>query len=343
MKALRGSYPTKAIILKRKYIQNPSKTAHFIVRIIASIISSDIVLVEPPTTITFPIIIISKLLGKKVVYDMWYSQAERHFYTHKKDFIYQFILFIEKIACKLTDALIVDSETYRSYYSEKYSLPLKKIHAVYMFVDCEKFKPMEKDLKTSREIGVNPKEIILMYHGCFVAQTHGVNFMIQMIPHLLEKYPKVKLILVGTGPEYDSCNKTAYNLSLIQNQKVIFIPWVDFNEIQRYLSLCDIYLGAFDSSFKAHAVARSGMFEAMAMEKPVVTGKLKENLNLLLEKDNAILTKLENPKDIAQKVSLLIEDERLREKIGKNGRVLVNSKISLDAFKHRILAILENC
>ena len=88
------------------------------------------------------------------------------------------------------------------------------------------------------------------------------------------------------------------------------------NEIEKYFSSADIFV--FPTLYEPFGLV---ILEAMASGLPVVTSKLAGAAELIENgKDGLLLDDPKNPKEIAEKVNYLIENERIRRAMGRNAR-----------------------
>ena len=133
----------------------------------------------------------------------------------------------------------------------------------------------------------------------------------------LREIPNVKLLLVGDGPSKDKIERMAEEFS----QNVIFVGLQPQEKIQNYISVADICV-----YFPNYNVRKYGFlgdpikfYEYMAMEKPVVTTKIK-NFALVLERENCgVLVEPDHEKFADAVVDLIKNPEKARE-LGINGR-----------------------
>jgi Glycosyltransferase len=129
--------------------------------------------------------------------------------------------------------------------------------------------------------------------------------------YLLEKeYPgKIRLIVVGDGPEKEKCLRFVKEKKL---ENVIFLGQKKGNLASFYNS-ADIFCAPsiFGESFGIV------LLEAMACQKPVVAFANKGYKEFLKDKKGAILVKNRSYLELRNALEKLIEDPKLREKMGK--------------------------
>ena len=162
--------------------------------------------------------------------------------------------------------------------------------------------------------------------------------------------PRVKLLILGSGPEEQNLKKLAKNLDL--SNEVIFLGHINPDEIPQYLEQADVFVRPSRSEGLGNS-----FLEAMAAVLPVIgtpVGGIPDFLNnydaddandmrmmRIADMPNGLFTKVDDPKDLAEKVSLLLNNENLRRQLGENGRRLVFEKYGWDDISKKIQGIFD--
>ena len=79
-----------------------------------------------------------------------------------------------------------------------------------------------------------------------------------------------------------------------------------------YLKQCDIYVHATKFEGKSMAIR-----EAQILGKPIIVSDCNSNIELVKDNEDALVSGL-NPSDISEKITSLLHDESLCEKLGLN-------------------------
>jgi phosphatidylinositol alpha-mannosyltransferase len=143
------------------------------------------------------------------------------------------------------------------------------------------------------------------------------------------------LIVAGDGPEKENCEKFVKENNL---RDVVFLGNVE-KELPFLYVTCDIFCAPsiFGESFGLV------ILEAMASGKPVV-GFANEGYKELLKgkKGEKFLVKPKDFKGLAQKIEILIKNEKLREELGKEGLKEAN-KYSWSKIAKEVLNFYQFC
>src|SRR3989344_4917908 len=116
--------------------------------------------------------------------------------------------------------------------------PKLKIDVVSMGVDSKKFNPRQRDdsIKKKYKIG----EEFLLFVGR-LAEKKGVKYLLEAMPDVLKKFPKAKLLIVGSGPLEKELKEIHKNLKL--KDSVVFTGAIANAELPKYYATADIFVG----------------------------------------------------------------------------------------------------
>ncbi len=151
----------------------------------------------------------------------------------------------------------------------------------------------------------------VLYVGRFIP-IKGINFLIQAISNL--DIPDLKVAIVGVGPEKNTLILLAKKLGILN--KITFLGYVSNQKlVDVYNSSKMVVLPSYD---------REGilttMLEASSCSIPVITTTACSMKEFLKHKNNGILVRAKNVRDISQAIELLYKDEKLRLKLGQKAR-----------------------
>ena len=224
----------------------------------------------------------------------------------------------DKVACALSDVVLLDTYQHIRYFVETFREPLEKFRRVWIGADDDVFYPR----KAKREEGV----FKVFFHGSFIP-LQGVHHIVKAAK-LLKEERDVLFELVGKGQTFNEALKLAQSLGL---NNLRFLGWVDYHELPNYLARADVCLGIFGDTAKARRVIPNKVYEALAMAKPVVTGDTPAAREALTHGVNAWLCKMSDPRAIAEAVLVLKDDEGLRKRLALNGYRLFKERFSTEA------------
>ena len=98
------------------------------------------------------------------------------------------------------------------------------------------------------------------------------------------------------------------------NDFVKFTGAIERNEMADHLAVLDIAIQPGVTDY----ASPMKIIEYMAMGKAIIAPDKKNIRDILINQENALLFEEENKDDLYKKISLIIKDENLREKISNN-------------------------
>ena len=182
--------------------------------------------------------------------------------------------------------------------------------------------PMGVDLKTrfvpSETMRINDN---LLFVGRLV-EKKGLHYLIHALPLILKRYPQVTLRIAGGGPEKINLERASVELGV--REHVRFLGAVK-NELLPALYQTSGVL-VFPSVI-ADDGDREGfglvLVEALGCECPAIVTDLPAMQDIIEDGKTGLVVPQKNIRKLAEKVILLLEDQKLRESLGREGRKYV--------------------
>jgi glycogen(starch) synthase len=249
---------------------------------------------------------------------------------------------IELHAAKAADAIITVSHAMRE---ELMSLgfPKDKIQVSYNGVDAEKYNPKEvtsEQIHRVRNIyGVKDDECMILFIGRLVG-VKGVDKLIMAMPHILQKIPKAKLVILGVGDLQEYLTNLVGYMRLGDHVKLRFEFLPEEERVLHYAA-CDV--AVFPSLYEPFGIVA---LEAMSMERPVVVGAagVSGMREIVIPSGNeqcGYHIDPNSPADIAWGVTSTLENMDKRKWLGKNGRHRVLNEFTWDKIAEKTLILYE--
>ena len=120
--------------------------------------------------------------------------------------------------------------------------PPEKIRVVYNGVDPQKYSPNEVSKEKRQEIrakyGLKDDDQMVLFLGRLV-YVKGVDKLIASMPHVLQKIPNAKLVIVGLGDMQEYLTRLAQNLRIQDNIKFCF-EFIPEEERIAHYAACDV-------------------------------------------------------------------------------------------------------
>ena len=161
-----------------------------------------------------------------------------------------------------------------------------------------------------------------------VEERKGHVFILNALPEIKEKFPKVLYLIAGKGPYLNNIKKITKELNLESNVK--FLGWITEPEKSLILKKSDLFvmtpttvgesvegfgMAYIDASF--HGVASIGS-DSGGVSDAIIDGK------------TGLICESGNQKMITEKIFHLLENKKLRESMGANGKLRANENYAWD-------------
>ncbi|MGF3521796.1 MAG: glycosyltransferase family 4 protein [Candidatus Bathyarchaeia archaeon] len=222
--------------------------------------------------------------------------------------------------------------------------PREKIHVSYNGVDPQKYDPASVSKEQARKIreyyGLKDDDFMILFLGRLVG-VKGVDKLIMALPHVLPKFPNVRLVIVGVGELQEYLQNLVRTIRMDEYVRFRF----DFiSEEERILHYAACDLAVFPSLYEPFGIVA---LEAMAMEKPVVVGAagvsgMREIVICCGEDQCGYHVDPNNPSDIAWGIMSALESPERRRWLGKNGRKRVLAEFTWSRIAEKTLELYES-
>ncbi len=235
--------------------------------------------------------------------------------------LYRFakVVFKRRFQKRMHGAIYPSKNAWRTTHSH-FSIPYRIIPNG---VDTERFNPGVPPLDKFPD---NVPKILFLGR---LDPRKGLDHLLAAYPLIKKKNPEAILIVVGTGA---SIKRHKNSIPVELRDSVYFEGRVPNHLIPRYYATCDVYV----SPATGGEVFGIVLTEAMATGKPVVASDIP-GYNEVIEHDvNGLLFNFKNPADIANKVSRVLLDNKLRNRLSKSGRAFAQ-KVSWRNIARQVL------
>jgi glycosyltransferase involved in cell wall biosynthesis len=205
-------------------------------------------------------------------------------------------------------------------------------------VDAEQFMPCPKSVAFEQQWGTHNK-FTCSYVGT-IGMAHGLEIAIAAASSLKNRgRSDIAFLLVGDGARREA---------LIEQTKaagvediVRFTGRLDKSAMPEVLASSDCLLVHLKKSELFETVIPSKIFEAMAMQRPIIMGVQGESAEIVRKSQSGIEIEPDNAEQLVAAVLKLCDDRQFYDGLCRNGRAFVVQNYSRDRFAADFLKILE--
>lgn len=175
--------------------------------------------------------------------------------------------------------------------------------------------------KLRHELGLGPEDFLIGTVGRLVPQK-GQRYLLEAVRDILKVYPRTRLLIVGEGRLRDEL--IAYALQLRIADRVIFAGFRQ--DIQSVMAGLQVF--ALPSLWEGFGLV---LLEAMAAGKPVVASRVSAIPEIVADGVTGLLVPPMDSVALAEALTQLLQDERLRSSLGQAGRRRVRQRFTIEA------------
>ena len=232
----------------------------------------------------------------------------------------------------LSDSIVCCSSLVKSMFKKN-----KKVLVIPPSIDPEEFSPEINGERIKKELGINGNLISMVTR---IDKWKGVEVFIKAASYVKKE---VRFIIFGQairGKEsyIEKLERLILRLGLKETVS-IKVGEYNYDETPQILAASDVVV---------HASVRHEPFgmviiEAMAVAKPVIASKLGGPLEIINDGVDGMLIEPSNPRVLADKILMLLENPVFAKSMGKKAREKVEEKFNLRECAKKYDALFKTC
>lgn len=217
-------------------------------------------------------------------------------------------LLIEKLTSFMTSKYICISDAMRDDL-HKLGIRKGKTIVIHNGVDLDVFYPHEPDVKLYDDLNISSNRPVIGTAGRMVTEK-GQMHLIEALPHLLIRWPKLRCLFIGTGPLLDELKRRAAALGLAETCIFTGVRM----DIADIYPLMDIFV--LPSLREPFGLV---LLEAMATGIPVVATASGGPVDFIQSGFNGVLVPPADPIKLASQIDSLLSNQVRSRTIAQEG------------------------
>ena len=206
-----------------------------------------------------------------------------------------------------------------------------------MGIDTVKFTPgkSNEDIKNNLDI----KGDMLLFVGR-LSEKKGLEYLIKAMPTVLVKFPKSKLIVIGSGEEETKLKSLVDALNLSKN--IILLGAVTNKNLAKYYSAADIFIGPSIQTKSGDMEGFGLVFaEAMASGTLAIATDLPAIKDIIQDGTTGIIVKQKSITDLSNKIINILKNKKESKKISDNGLKFIRNNFDWKIIAKRYMVHLH--
>lgn len=212
------------------------------------------------------------------------------------------------------DYIVSSDWMYDNALKSQFIVNKKSIHLIPFGIDLKRFKNNNNQDKLKKELNI-PKQNLVLFHRA-QKEFKGSEYLLSALK-----------ILNNDNITLITCDQKNLFNNLKPKIQIIDLGNIDENKVIDMMNVCDIFL----MPSKGEAFGMMAL-EAMACEKPIVVFDNTSLPSVTHSPECGVVAKNLDYKDLAKKISFLIDNKDERLKRGKLGRKICINNYSYDKY-----------
>lgn len=248
----------------------------------------------------------------------------------------RFYATLERLAANLCDLIVTLTEFHRQWALELGIGNKDKIVTIANGISPKRVQTSLPLEQVRHFWGVNQDEMVIL-SAARLAPQKGIEYLIDAIPFLIKHLNRpFRIVLAGDGPLSSQLEDRVKNLGV--QKYVIFLGFR--SDVGDLLAASDIVV--IPSLWEGLSIS---LLEAMAAGKPIITTTIGSNIELLSNRENALLISPKDSQALAQAIIELAQNPELLHNLSTEAKALFESSYSeermLQKYKEVYLKLLE--
>ena len=274
-----------------------------------------------PPDLIFLVALPFKLLGVKYIFD--HHDINPELYEAKFDkrgFFWKLMVLLEKLTFKSAAVSIATNESYKAVATTRGGMDPDKVFVVRSGPDLSRLKRVEPNPALK-----DGKRFMVGYVGV-MGEQEGIDLLIDAVEHLVRQMDRtdIRFVLVGGGPSLQKLKDMVSEREL--GEWIAFTGRAPDRELFEVLSTMDIGVNPDRVNAMNDKSTMNKIMEYMSLGKAIVQFDVTEGR--FSAQDASLYARANDPVDMAEKITELLDDADRREAMGVFGRERVETELN---------------
>ena len=300
----------------------------------------DILHAHSPVLAALPALAVGRRHRLPVVYEVrafWEDAAADHGTSRPGGARYRATRLLETVALKRADAVTTISEGLRRDIVGR-GVADHKVTVIPNAVDLALFDAASPaDAGLAARLGL-AGATVLGFIGSFYAY-EGLDLLVEALPELAAADPRIKLLLVGGGPEEARLAAAAGRLGVAD--RVVFAGRVAHQTVPAYYDLIELLVYPRRSIRLTELVTPLKPLEAMAQRRVLLASDVGGHRELIVDRETGYLFKADDRADLVRQIGRVLARRADWPAVGAAGRRFVERERTWPASVARYAAVYQ--
>jgi len=221
----------------------------------------------------------------------------------KSRFVSLIVIMIQDFIVRHSAQVIAPTSFIRDYALRR----RVKGQNVFVLPNGVDFRVFDYRKQSGCKSGLNSNhEKVCLYFGR-LDEWAGMQILKEVSSIFVQKHPEVKFMVVGGG---EWKQRFPSNVTMIEE--------VQYHKVPEIISMASVILIPFPKNEVSHAASPLKLFEAMAMQKPIIASRVSGICEVIRDGYNGLLVDPEKPEEWIEAIEAVLDSKSLQSKLGRN-------------------------
>jgi glycosyltransferase involved in cell wall biosynthesis len=243
-----------------------------------------------------------------------------HYDRSKADEISKLLLrelydnIIGRMTLSIANKILAVTNYEKNFLVSKFYLNDEKISVVPNGVEVDKFRNLPDPQAIISRYGLQKSRVALFVGR--IERKKGIQYLLRAAPKIVSEFPDFKILLVGPDWGYKNELKKIAKRIKIEHMVIFAGPLKELDLLKAY------NLSEFTILPSLGEATGLTILESMAAGRPIVASRLPTIAEFVIHEKDGMLFEPGNPEKLANSIISLMSNQKLREKLIQNGKII---------------------
>lgn len=238
---------------------------------------------------------------------------------------------LERLAGRYTDCLVAVSPSEAEIAVRSGIVHPDKVVVIENGVDVSALQVAVDPHAKRADIGIGPSEPVIISVGALRPQK-GPWRLVEAVPLLLPRHPRLHVLLVGDGPLRASLERLSRRLGVDRHVRLLGAR----DDVAELLRIADCMV--MPSLWEAGPYA---LLEAMAVGTPVVANRIPGLTDWVTDGETGLLTDASKPSELAAAIAHCLRERALSRRMADAARLMILRRNTIERWVRDMSALYE--
>ncbi len=221
---------------------------------------------------------------------------------------------IGRMTLSIANKILAVTNYEKNFLVSKFYLNDEKISVVPNGVEVDKFRNLPDPQAIISRYGLQKSRVALFVGR--IERKKGIQYLLRAAPKIVSEFPDFKILLVGPDWGYRNELKKIAKRINIENIVIFAGPLKELDLLKAY------NLSEFTILPSLGEATGLTILESMAAGRPIVASRLPTIAEFVIHEKDGMLFEPGNPEKLANSIISLMSNQKLREKLIQNGKII---------------------